>query len=309
MHTTSIGTVEIGGSRSRRSGKQSVVADIDPQPSGRGSPEPRRQYWHCRIVTMDLFGCEHMLADRGHHRVEQPGGLTHPVTQRRAIEVNALSGIDLALAIQRQMIDKLRHQQMRERGWCRTATWCRHCRGWGLGDRITGGAGIFRPDVADHLEVARHIIQNLGDVLTQFGHALAAVGTLAGAILGWLMHHLLARQMLRQWLALWLGPLADRWRRIGNLSLGFRNDLGLAGFQFLQPQFKLFDLAAAPLRRAAKLHAPQLGNLELELFDLQRFVLNREFRHLQLTLAGQGKGAQFIRIGGQFGRGERHGPT
>ncbi len=204
---------------------------------------------------------------------------------------------------------------MRQRGWRRTATRRRH--GWsrGLRDRITSGARIFRPDVADHLEVAGHVIQNFGDVLTQFGHPLAAVGAGAGAIRARLMHHLLARQMLRQGFALRLASLADRWRRIGGLflclylSLRFRNDLSLAGFQFLQPQFKLFDLPRDPFRRTAKLHAAQLGNLELELLDLQRLVLNREFRHFQLALAGQGKGAQFIRISGQFGRGERHKQT
>jgi hypothetical protein len=146
---------------------------------------------------VDLFGCEYMFADRRHHRVEQPRRLANPVAQGRAIKLNALAGVDLALAIQRQVIHELRHQQMRQRGWRRTATRGRH--GWcrGLRDRIAGGAGILRPDVADHLEVARHVIQNFGDILTQFGHPLAAVGAGAGAILARLMHHLLARQMFR----------------------------------------------------------------------------------------------------------------
>ena len=183
-------------------------------------------------------------------------------------------------------------------GWCQ-----------GLRDRVTSGAGIFRPDVADHLEVAGHVIQNFGDVLTQFGHPLAAVGVLTGVILGRLMHHLLARQVLRQRLAFWLGPFKNGGYGICNLSLSFRNDLGLTSLQFLQPQFQLLDLTADPLRRTAKLHAAQLGNLELQLLDLQRLVLNREFRHLQLALAGQGKSAPFFRISGQFGCGERHAQT
>jgi site-specific DNA recombinase len=309
MRSTAIKTVEIGGSRSHRSAKQPVVADIDPQPSGCGSPEPRCQHRNGRVIAVDLIGCEDMFADCCHDRVEQPCRLADPVTQGRAIEFNALSRIDLALAIQRQVIAVLRYQQMCERGRGGAPARRRHRRCRGLRDRIAGGASIFRPNVPDHLEVAGHVVQNFGDVFTQFGHALAAVRTAASAILGRLMHHLLARQMLRQRLALWLGPLADGGYGICNFSLSFRNDLGLARLQFLKPQFKLLDLAADPLRRTAKLHASQLGNLELQLLDLQRLVLNREFRHLQLALAGQGEDTQFIRIGGQCGRGERHGQT
>ena len=125
------------------------------------------------------------------------------------------------------------------------------------------------------------------------------------------MHDLLARQMIGQRLALRLGALADRSHGFGGigLSFGFRGGFGLAGFQFLKPQFELLDLAGDAFRRAAKLHAAQLGDLQLELLDLQRLVLHRELRHLQLALAGQCEGAQRDHIGGQFGRGERHAQT
>src|SRR5208337_1915232 len=150
--------------------------------------------------------------------------------------------------------------------------------------------------------------QNLGHVLAELGHPLAAVGAFAGAVIGGLMHDLLARQMVRQRLALRLAALADRSHRFGGigLSFGFRGGFGLAGFQFLKPQFELLDLAGDALRRAAKLHAAQLGDLQLELLDLQRLVLHRELRYLKLALAGQGEGAQRDHLGGQFGGGERH---
>ncbi len=56
----------------------------------------------------------------------------------------------------------------------------------------------------------------------------------------------------------------------------------------------------------AELHPAQPGDLEAELLDLQRLELNCRLGGLQLALAGQRKGAQGIRIGRQFGRGERH---
>jgi hypothetical protein len=103
--------------------------------------------------------------------------------------------------------------------------------------------------VPDHLEVAGHVIQHLGDVLAQLGHPLAAVGTGAGAILGRLMHDLLPRQMIGQRLALRLAALADRRHRFGGigLSVGFCRGFGLTGLQFLKPQFELLDLPRDPL--------------------------------------------------------------
>jgi hypothetical protein len=53
------------------------------------------------------------------------------------------------------------------------------------------------------------------------------------------MHDLLTRQVVRQWLALWPVPLPDRQRPVFGGGLG--DLLGLAGFQFLEPQFELLD--------------------------------------------------------------------
>src|SRR3984885_9779392 len=69
------------------------------------------------------------------------------------------------------------------------------------------------------------------------------------------------------------------------------------------------DLASDSLRRAAELHAAQLGDLEPELLDLQRLQLSRGLRRLQLALAGQRERAQCSGIIRQFGRGERHVPN
>jgi hypothetical protein len=56
-----------------------------------------------------------MPPDRRGNRVEQPRRLADPVTQSRTVEFQAFAGRDLALAIEREMIDVLRHQQMRKR--------------------------------------------------------------------------------------------------------------------------------------------------------------------------------------------------
>ena len=100
-----------------------------------------------------------------------------------------------------------------------------------------------------------------------------------------------------------------RWSGNG-LRFGRDGDdlFGFAGFQLLEPQFELLDLPGQPLRGAAELHPPQLGDLEFELLDFQGAQLDGELGRLQLrrrrrqfALHGQGKGPQRCGIGGQIG--------
>ena len=174
-----------------------------------------------------------------------------------------------------------------------------------LRDRVARTAGKLRPHVANDLEVPWHVIQHLGDVLTQFGHPASTVRAGAGAIARRLMDNILARQMVRQRLALRLvGRLGCRCRRLRRF--GTRSIFGRTSLQLLKLELELGDLASDPLRRAAELHAAQLGDLEPQLLDFQRLQLYRGLRRLQLALAGQRERAQCGEIIRQFGRGERH---
>jgi len=256
---------------------------------------------------MDFIGGKNMRADGGHDRIEQPGGLADPVAQRGTIKLQAVAGINLALPIERQVIAIFRDQQMRQHGGSGAAPRRRHRRCGRLGNGITGAAGIFGPHVADHLEVARHVIQHLGHVLAQLAHATAAGRADAGAITLGLMQHLLARQMIGERLTLWFFPHAS-WR-LGLAGFGPGDILGRAGLQLFKLQLQLFDLAGDALGGPAKLHPAQPGNLKAQFFDLQRLQLHRGLGRLQLTLAGQREGAQGGWISGQFGRGERHAQT
>jgi hypothetical protein len=164
----------------------------------------------------------------------------------------------------------------------------------------------FGRTVPDHSEPARDIVEDLGDVFAEPSHFAAAGWTGAGAVVLWLVHGLLTRQMVRQRLTLWSVPLTDRQRSVFGGSLG---DLfGFTGFQLLEPQFELLNLPGQPLRGAAELHPPQLGDLKFELLDFQSAQLNGELCRLQLgcrlrqfALAGQGKSPQCVGIGGQIG--------
>jgi hypothetical protein len=60
---------------------------------------------------MKLAACEHVLLNRVHQRREQIACSTHPAGQRGALDLNTLAGVDLRLAIERQMIGIM---------WCTT---------------------------------------------------------------------------------------------------------------------------------------------------------------------------------------------
>ena len=164
--------------------------------------------------------------------------------------------------------------------------------------------------MTNDLEVPWHVVQHLGHVLAEPGHAFAAVGAGAGAVVGRLVDDVLAGQMIGQRIALGFGTFTGRGRTIRSFGAG--GVFGCAGFQFLEPELELLDLATDPLRRSAKrrsasrLNPPQLGDLELQLLDLQCLQLHCRLRRLQLALTGQREGAQFSGIDRQFSRGKRH---
>jgi hypothetical protein len=176
MRAAAIGAVEVGRRRRGAPAIRSIVAHIDPEPPGLCSAEARRRNGHCRVVAMDLLGGEDMRTNGGHDRVQQPGGLSNPIAQCRAIEFQTLPGIDVALPIERQVIAVFRDQQMGQHGGRGAATRRRHGRSRRLGDGIARTAGKFRPHVPDHLEVPGHVVQHLGHVLPELPHAAAQAG-------------------------------------------------------------------------------------------------------------------------------------
>src|ERR1700722_14889180 len=86
--------------------------------------------------------------------------------------------------------------------------------------------------------------------------------------------------MLGQWLALRLFALAGWAGTFFSLVLGYV--LGFTGLQLFELKFELFDPARDPFGRLPELHPPELGDLGLELLDLQCAQLDCEFGRLQL---------------------------
>jgi hypothetical protein len=49
-----------------------------------------------------------------HQRIQHPAGAADPVRHRRAVQVNALAGVDFALPVQGQMIGILGDKDVRQ---------------------------------------------------------------------------------------------------------------------------------------------------------------------------------------------------
>ena len=153
--------------------------------------------------------------------------------------------------------------------------------------------------MTDHAQAAWYPFELLGNVLTQGAQSTAA----GGASFAWRrVHFLVSRQVI------WQGT-AHRFfarRLIGRWHLARR--FTLVSLQVLQLQFQLFDLLVELLRLAAELHAPQFGDLQLEMLDLDVArveLLNQAGDDLLLR---EQQCFQGIDIVGQVGKVE-HGPS
>jgi hypothetical protein len=63
---------------------------------------------------MNLLSGEYVGADALGDRRQQPRRLADIIGEGRAGQINALAPVNLALPVQRQMIEILRHQHMRQ---------------------------------------------------------------------------------------------------------------------------------------------------------------------------------------------------
>lgn len=146
-----------------------------------------------------------------------PSGAADPIGQGRAVEINALPGIDLRLPIQRQVIGVLGHQDLGDRrlGWQSTFDQSRRC-GCLHYALLASPAGVLGPAHDQHAELRWDDVEPFTHVLADPVQHIAAAR--AGMILD-VDYHLDARQV--------------RWKRstvrapLGSTTAPFG---GIAGF-------------------------------------------------------------------------------
>ncbi len=104
--------VAIEHSRRRSAGMRPPVAKIDPEAAGLGLAVAGSQHRHGRVVRMDDGACHDVTADPFSERLHKPSRLTNPIGQRCAVKLHAVAGVNLSLAVKRQVIAELRDQHM-----------------------------------------------------------------------------------------------------------------------------------------------------------------------------------------------------
>ncbi len=267
-------------------GEGTIVPHIGPQPRRACPPQAGFQHRHHGIIGMHPLAGHHMPRQGVHQGADQPRHLPHHVGQGRARQIDVRAGVDLGLAMQRQMVAVFRHQHVRQQPGTGASARHRQAGRRRLGDRLAGPAGQFRPLMPDHPERTRHVVEDLGHVGAERAQRAAAGRADAG---GGMRDHR-ARQRLRQRPTGRPGRLLRR--RFGRRSGAARRRR--VGQQFVdigEGQFELLDPLAQLLRRAAEGHAQGAGEPGPQRLDLVAL----------LDQPGAGRG-QFRLLGITFGQ-------
>src|SRR5579863_8441185 len=75
--------------------RRAIIAHISPQSSLLGAAATWAEDRHRSVITMDLVGAEYVAANRVYQGHEQRTAITDPVGESRAIEIEAVSSVDL----------------------------------------------------------------------------------------------------------------------------------------------------------------------------------------------------------------------
>ena len=208
---------------------------------------------------MHFLGCEYVASECVNQGRHQCTASTHPACHHRSIQLDALSGINYCLTVERNVVSKLGHDDTGQQARCGQSTLDRPTRRRCLHDAVTMGAGLLAPDGPDDFKRGIDDIQLLGDIFAQRLEMPAARRTggferLENVILSW--------QILRQWSA-----RCRATRSITHNGYGVRH--ALFSHEIFEPRFKLLDLTVELLGFTPKLHAPELGDLQFELLNFQ----------------------------------------
>ena len=240
---------------------------------------------------MQLVGRDDVALERRHQRIEQRSNAAHHTGECRALELDALARVNLALPVQRQVIRELADHHMGKQARSCQAACNRTARCRSLSDRLALRARVLRAHMADHLEARRNDLEHLRHVLAeQAEHAAAASTSTALGVLR-LVNERLARQVIGQRLAR-RAPVRRFVRRglcrARSLFLVERFALAL---ELFDEQLELLQLSES-LGAGAELLAPVAGELELEFFD-------HEARLEELGFAANDQSLQSIGVIGQ----------
>ena len=191
-----IGRIDVGHAWRIGATPGAIVAGVGPELASLGAAAPRIEHRRRGLVGEQLGRTLEPHEEPLMHRPQQPGGAADPVGQGRAIEIDALPGIDLGLAIERQVIGIFGDQNLGHRRLGRQSALDQPRRRGRLHHHLLAGpAGILGPADDQHAQLRRDDVEPLAAILADPVQCVAAART---AVILDVDHHLDARQMRRQ---------------------------------------------------------------------------------------------------------------
>jgi hypothetical protein len=161
-----VGRSEEHGRRRTGATVGALVAHVGPEPAGPGLAAARRQHRDRRVVAVqDGRAGDHLLPQEIDQRPQGGRGGAEPTRERRGGQVHPVTGIDLGLTVERQVIVELRYRDVGEQSGSGPPAGNGVVGRGRLHHLLAGTAGEGLAHVAHDLEATRHIVEALGDVL------------------------------------------------------------------------------------------------------------------------------------------------
>ena len=143
-----------------------VVAGIGPELSRLGPAAAGIEHRCAGLVGEQLRRRLQLRQQPLMDRAQVPGGVAHPIGERRAVEGEPLAGVDLGLAIKRQMIGILGDQDLGDARLGRQPALDQPRGRRRLHHHLgTGAAGVFGPAHDQDAQLRWHDVEALGDIL------------------------------------------------------------------------------------------------------------------------------------------------
>ena len=195
MFASAVGRVcEPGRGRIQRP-RRTIIANISPQPASLGLAVAGSKHRHGRIVSMQFFGGHYIAPQCFDQRSQQLAAVAYPLGQRGALQINALSRIDIGLSEQWQVITKLRGEHVGQQARSGKATFHRAARCGRLQNRVAFAAAHPGAHMADHHKAGRYVLQHFGSIFAKLLQSTAAIRAVIGS---WHVRMHFARQMIGQ---------------------------------------------------------------------------------------------------------------
>ena len=143
-----------------------IVPHIGEELSGLGLAASGIEHRRGRLVGKELGRCLQPIEQPFPDGPQQEGCASHPVGQGRAVQADALAGIDLRLAIQRKVVGIFGDEDLGDRRFGGQAAFDQPCRGRRLHHHLLAdAAAIFRPPHHQNPELGRDDVEAFANVL------------------------------------------------------------------------------------------------------------------------------------------------